>query len=139
MGSQKITQQNSSAIKQVNKMKEVSFAVAIALLLLSSGCGSSYNIRVIDGAPKEVYLTFSKGADVKVGDIFVLYRTQESSSMGGQQAGHAGHGGHGGGGQLSVKQEVGRVQVIRIVGETHASVKVLSGIVEDGLKAEKGE
>ena len=120
-------------------MKQASFVIAVILLFLWSGCSSSYSIRVIETTSKEVYLSFPKGADVSVGDTFVLYRNQQSSSMGGQPSGHAGHGAHSGGGQATIKQFVGKVQVIQIVDETHASVKVLSGQVEDGLRAEKAE
>ena len=122
-------------------MKQLLFAAASILFLLWSGCSSSPGIRVIETTSKEVFLSFPKGADVKVGDVFVLYRTQESASMGGQHDSHGGHAGHGGtaGTRTHFKQEIGRVQVIEIVDEAHASVKLLSGSVEDGLKAEKGE
>jgi len=48
-------------------MKHLPFCVILAAILLSA-CSSSYEIQVIDGLPRKVYLTFSKGADVKVGD-----------------------------------------------------------------------
>ncbi|MDP2884727.1 MAG: hypothetical protein Q8P51_06875 [Ignavibacteria bacterium] len=105
----------------------------VGLFLILSGCSTSYRIQVIDGLPKEVYLNYTKGADVKVGDIFVLYevhRPQPSSA-------HQGHGGHGGGSQPIMKHEKAMVQVIRVVDELHAAVKVLSGQVEDGLEAER--
>ena len=115
-------------------MKHVWLALPVIPLILFSGCSpSSYSIRVIDGAPKEVYLTFSKGTDVKVGDVFLLYRMQPPPENGG------GHSHHGGGGQLNLKQEVGRVHVVSIADETHALVKVLSGYAENGLNAEKVE
>lgn len=118
-------------------MKQVCFALPVISLLLFSGCSSSsYGIRVIDGVPKEVYLTFSKGTDVKVGDTFVLYRVQQAPSTSSQ---HGGHGGHSGGGPLNFKQEVGKVQVVKIADETHALVKVLNGYVADGLNVEKVE
>jgi hypothetical protein len=120
-------------------MKQAIIATAFALLLLASGCSSSsYGIRVIDGLPKETYLTFSKGSMVSVGDVFVLYHIQQAPASGG---GHGGHGGHGGAGSgpLNLKHEVGKVQVIRIADETHALVKILSGIAEDDVQAEKVE
>ncbi len=40
---------------------------------------------------------------------------------------------------MSLKHEIGKVQVVKIADETHALVKVLSGYVEDGVKAEKAE
>lgn len=109
-------------------MKKIFLPLIVVALL--SGCASSYEVRVIEGSPKEVYLTFSKGADVKVGDIFILYRTSVVHSAGG---GHHGSGG----GEHTVKEVAGKVQVVEIVDEQHASVKILSGRVEDGLSAEK--
>jgi len=110
--------------------------IVIAAVILFGCSSSSYGIRLIDGAPREIYLTFSKGTDVKVGEIFTLYRIQQPPSGSGQ---HAGHGGHGGGGRLNFRQEVGKVQVLSIADETHALVRVLSGYAEDGLAAEKVE
>lgn len=109
--------------------------IILAATILNGCSSSSYGIRVIDGAPKEVYLTFSKGTYVNVGDIFVLYHIQQAPASG---SGHGAHGGHGGG-PLNLKHEVGRVQVIKVADETHALVKVLSGYAEDGLNAEKLE
>lgn len=117
-------------------MKQVCFALPVILLLLFSGCSSSsYGIRVINGLPKETYLTFSKGSPVNVGDVFVLYHIQQAPASG---SGHGGHGG-GGGGPLNLKHEVGRVQIVSISDETHALVKILSGIAEDGVQVEKVE
>lgn len=113
-------------------MKRLGLIVCAATVFY--GCSSSsYGIQVVNGAPKEVYLTFSKGADVKVGEVFLLYRMELPP------AGAGGHNHHGGGGPLNLKQEVGRVQVVSIVDETHALVKVLSGHAEDGLNADKIE
>ncbi len=108
----------------------------IGLLLILSGCSTSYHIQVIDGLPTEVYLNYSKGADVKVGDMFVLYEVHRPGPSSVSQ-GHGGHGGHGGGSQPAMKHEKAIVQVIRIVDEVHAAVQVLSGEVVDGLEAEK--
>ncbi len=116
-------------------MKKIGVIVAMALFLLSCG-SSSYGIRVVDGLPKETYVTFSKGSGVQVGEVFILYRMQQPPVSSGS---HAGHGGHGSGGELNLKEEVGRVQVVKIVDETHALVKVLSGNAEDGLKVEKAD
>lgn len=112
-------------------MKRLTWFAVVFVMLGIIGCSSSYTIRVIDGLPKEIYLTFGKGADVKVGDVFVLYRVVTPSGGGGS------HGAHGAGGQMNLKQEIGRVQVVQIVDELHASVKILSGVVQDGVTAEK--
>lgn len=118
-------------------MKHFGLIVLAAAVLY--GCSSSsYGIRVIDGLPKETYLTFSKGSPVNVGDVFVLYHLQQAPAGGGSHGGHGGHGG-GGGGPLNLKHEVGRVQVVSIADETHALVKLLSGYAENGLNAEKVE
>jgi hypothetical protein len=121
------------------KTKHILSLGVSGLFLILSGCGTSYRIQVIDGLPKEVYLNYSKGADVKVGDMFRLYEVHRPGPSGASQAygGHSGHGGQGGGSQPAMKHEKAIVQVIRIVDEVHAAVKVLSGEVVDGLEAEK--
>ena len=78
-------------------------------------------------------MTFSKGTEVKVGDVFVMYRIQSPPRNGG------GHSHHGGGGTLNLREEVGRVQVVSIADDTHALVKLLLGQAEDGLDAEEVE
>lgn len=119
-------------------MKQVIIVTSFAFLLFLAGCSSaSYSIRVVDGLPKETYLTFSKGSPVQVGDVFMLYHLQPAPASSG--GGHGGHGGGGGGGTVNLKHEIGKVQVVKIADETHALVKVLSGYVEDGVKAEKAE
>jgi hypothetical protein len=115
-------------------MKRIGLTILAATIVY--GCGmSSYGIHVIDGLHKEIYLNFSKGSPVNVGDVFVLYRIQQTPASGG------GHGGHGGAGSRSVnlKLEAGKVQVVSIADDTHARVTVLSGHAEDGLHAEKAE
>lgn len=114
-------------------MKYVGAIIAGAFIFY--GCASSsYSIHVIDGLSREVYLTFSKGADVKVDDVFVLYHDQMAPS---NTTGGGGHAGHGGGGSSMVRHTIGRVQVIRLVDENHALVKVLSGEIEEGVHAAK--
>jgi hypothetical protein len=108
----------------------------VGLFLMISGCATSYRIQVVDGLPQEVYLNYTKGADVKVGDMFVLYEVHRPQPSSVPQ-GHGGHGGHGGGGQPAMKHEKAMVQITSIVDEVHAAVKVLTGQVEDGLEAEK--
>jgi hypothetical protein len=104
----------------------------LGLLLILSGCSASYRIQVIDELANEVYLNYSKGADVEVGDIFILYQYHPAPPSGGHQ-------GHRGGSQLVMKHEIARVQDVSIVDELHAAVKVLSGQIVDGLEAEKLE
>jgi hypothetical protein len=108
----------------------------LGLVMMLTGCSTSYRIQVIDGLPREVYLTYTKGADVKVGDMFRLYEVHQPAPSSASQ-GHGGHGGHGGEGQPAMKHEKAMVQVVRIVDEVHAAVKVLNGQVDDGLEAEK--
>jgi hypothetical protein len=115
-------------------MKNIGLVVTTVIVLY--GCSStSYGIRVVEGLPKETYLTFSKGSPAGVGDVFILYHIQQPPASGG---GHGGHGGAGSG-SLNLKHEVGRVQVIKIADETHALIKILSGIAEDGVQVEKVE
>lgn len=101
------------------------------------GCGSSsYSIHILDSTPAEVYLTYAKGASVKIGDTFALYHVENQPSSG---EGWGSHAGHGGSGPTRHKVEDGRVQVVSIADETHALVKVLSGNVHEGMAAEKVE
>jgi len=118
-------------------MKQLWCALPFVFLLAFPGCGSaSYGIRVIDGLPKETYLTFSKGGPVRIGDVFIPYHIQQAPARG---SGLGPHGGHGGSGSLGRKQEVGRVQVVKMADETHALVSILPGYAQDGLKAERIE
>lgn len=111
-------------------MRYPSYIAVLVLASLVSSCGTSYRIQVLNGLLKEVYLKFSKGADAKVGDIFVLYQYhQPSTSSGGHN--------HGASAPLPHKQEVGFVKVVRLVDETTAAVELVSGRTEDGLEAEK--
>ncbi len=117
-------------------MRHTVMTIAFTLGLFLGACSSpSYSIRVVDGLPKETYLTFSKGSPVQVGEIYVLFHLQQAPASSG--AGHGGHGGHGGGGTMNLKHEIGKVQVVKITDDIHALVKVLSGYVEDGVRAEK--
>jgi hypothetical protein len=102
----------------------------IFVTVMLIGCSSSYTLRVVDEQAQEIYLEFSKGEDVKVGDVFALYHYRQPQSTGGHQ-------GHSGGGQLSLKELVGYVQVTRLVDEQLAEVKVLSGNVHRGAAVEK--
>ena len=91
---------------------------------------------MVDGLPKEIYLTFTKGSPVQVGETYTLYHLQQAPA---NASGHGAHGGHGGSGTINFKHEIGKMQVVSIADETHALVKVLSGYVEDGVRAEKAE
>ena len=111
-------------------MKYLAYGTLSVLSLFVSSCSTSYRIQVLDGLPKEVYLIFSKGADVKVGDLFILYQYhQPSTSSGGHN--------HGASAPLPHKQELGIVKVMRLVDETRAEVELVSGQIGDGLEAEK--
>jgi hypothetical protein len=116
-------------------MKRLGFVIAVVAAFLFSGCGASYKLRVVDERAQEIYLTFSKGAGVKVGDVFALYHVHQQRPSSGQ-GGHGAHGGYGGG-QASTKELAGYVQVTQIIDETHALVKVLSGTVGEDLVVEK--
>jgi hypothetical protein len=111
------------------------FGVIFATAVIFYGCASSASsIHVVDGLSREVFLTFSKGTDVRVHDVFVVYHVQVSPRS---ATGGGGHAGHGGGGAVNLRHTIGRVQVIELVDERHALVKVLSGQVEEGALAEK--
>ncbi len=97
----------------------------LAALLSIPGCGTTYQIEFVEG---DTYLEFSKGDDVKVGDVFTLYTTSTVRHSAGRHAP-----------PRYKKVIVGRVQVTKIADETHAVVVMLEGRIEPGLKAEKIE
>lgn len=115
-------------------LKQITLLFVLALL--SIGCASSFGIQVVPGLPEEMYLTYSRGANVQVGEVYALFHVERASS-GMSGGGHAGHGG-GSTGQTS-RHEMGRVQVVKITDETHALVKVLSGVVQEGLVVERAD
>ena len=103
---------------------------AFYFLAIIVGCSSSYTVEVEEGLPNRVYLNFDKGTSVKVGDQFALYQYHQASPSG---SGHA----HGGGGSSTLRHDVGRVRVVRIVNEIQAEVVVISGRAEAGLLIEE--
>ncbi|MEW6061135.1 MAG: hypothetical protein AB1600_04250 [Bacteroidota bacterium] len=112
-------------------MKYVSMITLFGLLL--TGCsGSSYHLKVVDAASGEVFLTFSKGSTVQVGDVFVLYAMGQSHGSGG-----GGHHDHGGGGNSQMPEIIGYVKVTEIFDQTHGKVEVLSGRVDERAVVER--
>ena len=112
-----------------------STAWLIAVMGTIAGCsGSSYSIHVIEGMTRDTFRAFSKGADVKVGEIFSVYQVQTPPEGPNGAGGHARHGR--GSSMPSLRHTIGRVQVVELVDETHARVKVLSGHVDEGALAQ---
>lgn len=109
----------------------------IGMFLILSGCSSSYRIQVVEGLPREVYLNYSRDAIVRVGDLFLLYEVHrpEPTSANQNHSSHSSHSDHGGGIQPPRRQEKALVEVIRIVDEGRATVRILSGEVADGMEA----
>lgn len=112
-------------------MKSIVCAILTLLSLVVMGCGSSYRLRV-DENSKELFLSFSKGSNVKAGDVFVLYKGTVVRGSGG------GHN-HGGSSQHLENIIVGKVRVIEIVDDKYASVKLLFGSAEGEVTVEKVE
>lgn len=112
------------------------FALASTILLfLVAGCASTYTIRTNEDSPNEVFLIFSKGTNAQPGDKFVVYRTRTMSSSSSSMGGHQ-YGGHGSGSH-ALREEIGKVEIIEVVDNTYAKVKVLVGTVENDAHAEK--
>jgi hypothetical protein len=106
--------------------------VSVVVLLGLSGCGASFALRVVDERAGEIYISYSKGTAITVGDMFAVYQTvvhSGGSSSGGHQ--HESSGGH------SSREMVATVKVIAIIDETLAQAEVISGKVRDGLSVEK--
>jgi hypothetical protein len=119
-------------------MRLLLIAMALAAFGLMGCSSSSSTIHVIDGLPKEVYLTVPNGAKLNVGDTYIVFHMQQTEGSSSGIGGHAGHAGHGGGAEpRSIRHVLGKVEVIRIADATNAEVKVLSGEVMDGVLAEK--
>lgn len=94
--------------------------IVSALLMMFPGCRSAYDVVVING---QAHLQFSQGDEIRVGDVFVLYKYIDASYGRPSPPQH--------------KKKVGRIRVTRIIDKTHAAVEVVEGNIELGLKAEK--
>ena len=113
------------------------FALGSAILVfLVAGCTSTYTIRTNEDSPNDVFLIFSGSATAKSGNKFVVYRTRTMSSPSTNAGGHQHGGGHGGGSH-TMREDIGKVEIIEVLDETYARVKVLSGTIEDGAHADK--
>lgn len=112
-------------------MKYVSIIILFGLLVI--GCsGSSYHLKVVDAAAGEVFLTFSEGSNVQVGNVFVLYAMGQSHGSSG-----GGHHDHGGGGTSNRPVIIGYVKVIELFDQTHGKVEILSGHVDERAVVER--
>ncbi len=112
--------------------------IILSLLFLAAGCASTYTIRTNEDSTNDVFLIFSKSANAKPGNKFVVYRTRTISSPNTNAGGHQHGGGHGGGSH-TMREEIGKVEIIEVLNETYARVKVLSGTIENGAHADKLE
>jgi hypothetical protein len=111
--------------------------VSTTLLLFVAGCASTtYTIRTNEDSPNDIFLVFSKRANAEPGNKFVVYRTRTMSAPNTNSGGHQHGGGHGGGSH-TMREEIGKVEIIEVLGETYARVKVLSGTIENGAHAQK--
>ncbi len=108
----------------------LSFLVVLSAMVLSACSNTAYSVRVVNKETEEIYITYGKGADLKVGDVFAIYRLSVVEGGGG------GHN-HGGSSQHIQKELIGSVRVTQIVDKQTAAVKITAGNVEDGLVAEK--
>ncbi len=109
------------------------------LLFFVAGCApTTYTIRTNDDSPNDVFLVFSKSANAKSGNKFVVYRTLTMSSPNTSAGGHQ-HGGGQGDGSHTMREEIGKVEIIEVLDKTYARVKVLSGTIENGAHAQKLE
>lgn len=113
-------------------MAKIILTLTLGIPMLLLGCNvSSITLRVVDERAGEMYVTFSKGADVKLGDIFQAYQTVVHSGGGG--GGHQ----HGSSGAHTSREVVATVKVVSVIDETTAKVSVISGKVVDGLPVQK--
>jgi hypothetical protein len=113
-------------------------ALTAITLFFVAGCASTYTIRTSEDSPNDVFLVFSKSANVKPGNKFVVYRTRTMSSTNTNAGGHQHGSGHGGGSH-TMREDIGKVEIVEVLDETHARVKVLSGTIENGAHADKLE
>lgn len=119
-------------------IKQIALVSAILLFFVAGCASTTYTIRSNDDSPNDVFLLFPKSANAKQGDKFVVYRTQIMSSPNTTAGGHQHGGGHGGGSH-AMREEIGKVEIIDVLDETYARVKVLSGTIENGAHAQKLE
>lgn len=119
-------------------IKQLTLISAILLLFVAGCAPTTYTIRMNEDSPTDVFLVFSKRANAEPGNKFVVYRTVTMSSPNTSAGGHQHGGGHGGGSH-TMREEIGKVEIIEVLDETYARVKVLSGIIENGAHAQKLE
>jgi hypothetical protein len=113
-------------------LAKIILALTLVVLMLLLGCNvSSMTLRVVDERAGEMYVTFSNGTDVKVGDIFQVYQTVVHSGGGG--GGHQ----HGSSGAHTSREVVATVKVVSVIDETTAQIFVIAGKVVDGLPVQK--
>lgn len=112
-------------------MKLLLSVLTVSSAMVLSACSSTaYSVRVVNKETEEIFLTYGKAAEVKVGDVFAIYKLSVVNGSGGAHN-------HGGSSQHIQKEFIGAVGVTHIVDERTAAVKITAGNVEDGLIAEK--
>ncbi|OGU30643.1 MAG: hypothetical protein A2X67_08265 [Ignavibacteria bacterium GWA2_55_11] len=116
------------------RTNRLSLYAVMGTFLMISGCSTSYRVQVIDGLPQEVYLTYPKGANMHVGDLFILYEVHQMQPNSDAQD-HDGHSGHSRGTPSTMRMERALVEVVRIVDEERALVRVLTGEAKEGFEA----
>jgi hypothetical protein len=119
-------------------IKQFALISAIFLLFVAGCAPTTYTIRTNEDSPSDVFLVFSKSANAKPGNKFVVYRTLTMSSSNTSGGGHQHGSGHGGGSH-TMREDIGKVEIIEMLDETYARVKVLSGTIENGAHAQKLE
>jgi hypothetical protein len=94
------------------------------------GCSTAYTLHVADESSQVIYITHHKGTDVKVGDVFAVYKTVENGyNVGG---GHS-HGSS----PYAERAQIATVKINKIIDEETAGVNIISGTVQNGATAEK--
>lgn len=114
----------------------------VALIIMSGsiveGCSNTYTIKISDNFPGEIFVVHTAGTTLRVGMRLSMFQTHILKPT--QASGHQ-HGKYRRWEpvQRLHREKIGLVEVIEIIDDSHAKVKVLSGKAGNDLEAEPAE
>lgn len=113
-----------------------------ALIIMSGsiaeGCSNTYTIKISDIFPGEIFVVHTAGTALQVGMRLSVFQTQIIKPT---QASDHQHGKYGRWEPVQHlhREMIGLVEVIEIIDDGHAKVRIVSGIAGNDLEAEPAE
>ena len=113
-----------------------------ALIIMSGsiaeGCSNTYTIKISDIFPGEIFVVHTAGTALQVGMRLSVFQTQIIKPT--QASGHQ-HGKYGRWEpvQRLHREKIGLVEVVEIIDDGHAKVRIVSGKAGNDLEAEPAE